>query len=316
MKLHQHPDFETFIVEVSAQTGRNESLLEKDYFITDILRTLASEYELGQIIFKGGTSLSKGWKLIDRLSEDIDLLVVTDNFDPRLGAKRLPKELKRMMEVIASGGTVSYVENVESPNGYARADRFSYPTLYDDPALPNTVLVEPGSRGGPIPAIKRQLNSDLATGLNEMGAEIDVEDLGPFDMMLLHFKRTFVEKLFAVHGLAKNLDTEGTEFGIHARHYVDLYALSQEDEVRQMLESDEYLEICADHDARARQHFKKHHVPRPDGGFAQSKALSPEGEMHGSIEADYEEQKKNLCYVAYPSFDEVLAALNSLGDQL
>ncbi|MGH2959758.1 MAG: nucleotidyl transferase AbiEii/AbiGii toxin family protein [Solirubrobacterales bacterium] len=316
MKLHQHPDFEAFIVEVSEQTGRSEALLEKDYFITDILRTLASEYELGQIIFKGGTSLSKGWKLIDRLSEDIDLIVVKAEFDPPLGAKRLPKELERMMEVIENGGTVTHVENVEPPNGYARADRFSYPTLYNDPALPSSVRVEPGSRGGIIPAVKMSLNSDLAQGLNEIDTEIDVDDLEPFDMMLLHYRRTFVEKLFAVHGLATKLDSDGTEFGNDARHYVDLYALSQEDEVRRMLTTDEYLEICEDHHVMASRFYKNRHVPRPGGGFGKSLALGPTDELLASIEADYEEQKRNLCYVAYPSFDEVLGALNALGDQL
>lgn len=316
MKLHQHPDFETFIVEVSEQTGRSEALLEKDYFITDILRTLASEYELGQVIFKGGTSLSKGWKLIDRLSEDIDLIVVKDAFDPRLGKNRLPKELERMMQVIEGGGTVTYVENVEPPNGYARADRFSYPTLYNDPALPNSVLVEPGSRGGIIPAVKMPLNSDLANGLIEIDADIDVEDLEPFDMMLLHYRRTFVEKLFAVHGLATKLNSDGTEFGNDARHYVDLYALSQEDEVRQMLAGDEYLEICEDHHTMASRFYKNRHVPRPAGGFGESLALAPNDQIIASIEADYEEQKQNLCYVEYPPFDEVLAALSSMSEQL
>lgn len=46
--------------------------MEKDYFVTEVLRTVAEHFPT-QSIFKGGTSLSKTWRLIDRFSEDVDL---------------------------------------------------------------------------------------------------------------------------------------------------------------------------------------------------------------------------------------------------
>lgn len=69
--LHQRKDFKNLISTLSAETGIIEALVEKDYWIMHVLygmKSLGLEFEL-----KGGTSLSKGFKIIDRFSEDIDL---------------------------------------------------------------------------------------------------------------------------------------------------------------------------------------------------------------------------------------------------
>ena len=75
MKLFEHPDFEQAIIRAAEHfrpRGLREAIIEKDYFVTEALRII--EREAGsQVIFKGGTSLSKGWGLIERFSEDIDI---------------------------------------------------------------------------------------------------------------------------------------------------------------------------------------------------------------------------------------------------
>ena len=81
MTLNQHPDFRDLIIVTSAETGILPDLVEKDYWVTRVLRALARDSSLEkQIIFKGGTSLSKGWRLIDRFSEDVDLLTTGPGF--------------------------------------------------------------------------------------------------------------------------------------------------------------------------------------------------------------------------------------------
>lgn len=62
--------------EASAVTGLSAQAIEKDYWICWTLRHLFSIHGLeGSLIFKGGTSLSKAWQLIERFSEDIDIVV-------------------------------------------------------------------------------------------------------------------------------------------------------------------------------------------------------------------------------------------------
>jgi predicted nucleotidyltransferase component of viral defense system len=74
MKLFESPDFYDAIIAATAHfqgAGLTEQLIEKDYYVTEALRVIATLYPT-QVVFKGGTSLSKGWKLIDRFSEDLD----------------------------------------------------------------------------------------------------------------------------------------------------------------------------------------------------------------------------------------------------
>lgn len=83
MRLHQHDDFAAFVTAAATESELSEPFVEKDYWITEILRTVADT--LGdRAIFKGGTSLSKGWNLIDRFSEYVDLFV-NPAVEPTLG---------------------------------------------------------------------------------------------------------------------------------------------------------------------------------------------------------------------------------------
>ncbi len=74
MKLFEHPDFGQAILQAAEHfraRGLRPGVIEKDYYVTEALRILAAAAG-DKIIFKGGTSLSKGWNLIQRFSEDID----------------------------------------------------------------------------------------------------------------------------------------------------------------------------------------------------------------------------------------------------
>ena len=87
MKLFEHPDFEQAILRAAEHfgvQGLRPAIIEKDYYVTEALRLIASAVP-GRIIFKGGTSLSKGWNLIQRFSEDIDIFLDPLAFEPALG---------------------------------------------------------------------------------------------------------------------------------------------------------------------------------------------------------------------------------------
>ena len=85
MYLHDDKEiFKEIIEQVAAETGRTEIIIEKDYYVTMLLKNLANK--LSNVVFKGGTSLSKGYKIINRFSEDIDI-----TFDEHLGEARRKK---------------------------------------------------------------------------------------------------------------------------------------------------------------------------------------------------------------------------------
>ena len=85
MYLHEDKEiFKDIIEQVAEDTGRAVAIIEKDYYVTMLLRLLSKK--LSNVVFKGGTSLSKGFKVINRFSEDIDI-----TFDEHIGEARRKK---------------------------------------------------------------------------------------------------------------------------------------------------------------------------------------------------------------------------------
>jgi len=126
-------------------------------------------------------------------------------------------------------------------------------------------------------------------------------------MRLLHFRRTFVEKLFAIHSKVELLKRDGRRLGSYARHYYDLFQLAAQAEVVAMLNSPEYAAIKTDYDQISRKHFQKSYF-HPEGmSFARSDALFPPPELSRVNSEEYEAQCKMLCYGPYPPWPDVQA---------
>src|SRR6266702_779323 len=86
MRLLDHPDFTQAILQAAEHfhsRGLRPAIIERDYYVTEALRIIAATSG-DKVIFKGGTSLSKGWNLIQRFSEDIDIFLDPLAFDPPL----------------------------------------------------------------------------------------------------------------------------------------------------------------------------------------------------------------------------------------
>lgn len=229
MRLSEHPDFAAFLTLAATDSGLPETFVEKDYWITVILRTVATT--LGErAIFKGGTSLSKGWNLLDRFSEDIDLFV-DPAAEPPLGSTRaIDRTMKRLNGDVSAIAGLEFVRaESRTIGGRGRIDTFRYDSHFPPlEGFPTTVRLEPGIQSGKQPTARVKISSIVGELLIARGAagELDVEGIEPFEMDLLHFRRTFVEKLFAIHGKVERLEQEGVPLGRDVRHYADLYVLA------------------------------------------------------------------------------------------
>ena len=126
MRLFEHEDFPQAILRTAAELGVSEQFVEKDYYVTEILRIVAAE--LGEkAMFKGGTSLSKGWGLITRFSEDIDLFVNPDSFDPRPGKNKLDRILKELSVSVEKHPALAWLKDeCDTIGGLGRSDLFAY----------------------------------------------------------------------------------------------------------------------------------------------------------------------------------------------
>lgn len=232
-------DFGAAVQQVSTELGIGESLVEKDHWVSEVLRAVEAAAP-GAVVFKGGTSLEK-LRLINRFSEDLDLLVVAD-YPSKNAAQRGLKNLCQAAAAAIPGATPTKVGGGGvHPRWLHRAVSLSLPspsTAPDSLAAPDTVLLELGQAGGRNPASRRLVTSLLSRHAGLLGiADNEFDDIGAFEVTVLHPGRTLIEKLLRVNNFA--LD-EQRRAGIHGwsrigRQFYDLWALLGDDEVHELL---------------------------------------------------------------------------------
>jgi len=110
VKLYEHRDFQQAILQAAEHfrgRGLRPAIIEKDYYVTEALRIIAASGD--KVIFKGGTSLAKGWNLIQRFSEDIDIFLDPAAFKPVLRARAIDRELKSLRDAVGAHGALTFV---------------------------------------------------------------------------------------------------------------------------------------------------------------------------------------------------------------
>ncbi len=239
-------------------------------------------------------------------------------FDPPLGKNGIDRELKALRNVVAEHPALTFVAGEsQTIGGFGRNDRLSYRQHFGGAGeVANRVLVEAGTASGRVPTAVIELSSYVCQFLRERGVSLGAEDEEPFSMRLLHFRRTFVEKMFAIHGKVELLKRNGLPLGSYARHYYDLYQLAARPEVAEMLRSAEYDEIKADYDRISRQHFDRSYFCPEGMCFASSEALFPPAEIEAVLQAAYEGQCRMLCYGTFPEWGEVMGRFVGLREVL
>ena len=219
--MYLHNDKELFgdIIALTAEKmGQAQDIIEKDYYVTIILKELSlCDYP---ICFKGGTSLSKAFGVIDRFSEDIDI-----TFTEYLGKSRRKNLKYDILKSIADklGFTIANWDSIESNKDYNHYD-FAYSSIVDNPFLTTYVKLETALMSYAFPTEERMIGNYIYTALKDDEPELIEEyDLLPFPMQVQSLERTLIDKLFALcdyyiqNKAARN-----------SRHLYDIYKLGQQ----------------------------------------------------------------------------------------
>ena len=263
-------ELEVYVTRVAEATGIPPAHLEKDFWVTEVLRgaSNASEATGCSVIFKGGTSLSKAHRIIRRFSEDVDLIVVLPE-----GGKSVKDSMLKTF--VAAAESTTGVEGTVDPSsatkGVKRTATFAYPTTHRSTLKPG-VLMELGTRGGALPYRRLPIHSLVAEYTETVDLPIDYEEAAPVSLLVLEPVRTLVEKLVLLHHAA-------TEGGAHrqattARHYYDIDRLLRDDSVLSDLRSSP-IDLFA---REVSEHSRAAELPtamRPRDGFAASPAWDP-----------------------------------------
>lgn len=191
---------------------------EKDYYVTMILRELSNRQNF--IVFKGGTSLSKCHKAINRFSEDIDITI-----DSKLTQGQM-KKLKESIVTIAEqlGLSVPNIDETHSRRNYNRYIlKYQSVLSAPDDAVQTAVLLETSFSEISFPTVVLPVHSYIGDMMEaEAPEELENFYLEPFEMKVQGLDRTLADKVFAIcdyymQGQVKK----------HSRHIYDIYKLLQ-----------------------------------------------------------------------------------------
>ncbi|MBI5479036.1 MAG: nucleotidyl transferase AbiEii/AbiGii toxin family protein [Deltaproteobacteria bacterium] len=228
--IHRDTEFAQLVPIVARSTGIAAALIEKDYWVT---HTLWAIHQTGlDIWFKGGTSLCKGFGLIQRFSEDLDLMVergtvgvlpevtswTSTNKGPVAGRRAFYDALAAALVV----PDVTVEQDVTRSDKHARgADYLArYPgALLTElgPAMSPFVRLEVG-RARVVPHVQKALGSFVHAHLEQQGLLGDHEDNRPTGVRCVHPMVTLFEKLDA---MARRYERDAMEPDSFVRHYED-----------------------------------------------------------------------------------------------
>jgi len=240
MKLHENQElFEQLwtLTATMEEIDLDPSIIEKDYWVTFALKRLSVE---DRAIFKGGTSLFKAYRFLNRFSEDIDV-----TFTERVNKTTFRNIEKAVMN--------SPFEVLNDPSQYVdrkgsefRSVAYKYPrrsvNLMSN--LKPYIVYESYKFDLTFPWDKREVTSLIYDYLKKNNRDdlIKEYELEPFSLNVLDIKRTFFDKIFAVN---ESL-IDNRPVAMYARHIYDLCKIIELDEIKNSYESGEVRSLYAD----------------------------------------------------------------------
>lgn len=317
--------------------GTSPQNVEKDFWVCWTLDVLFNGLGEGpRLLFKGGTSLSKAFGLIQRFSEDIDVTVFRDDLGLPASVEELAAlsgkkravaldSIKEACEAYINGPlaeqlTVICAEacarneldanaiKVQADPQDRQALLLVYPSVTPtDAYIAKSVKIESGAKSALDP-------NSLQTITPYVDAEVPGIDLAVPGITVVDAERTFWDKVVILHGLRRWYEIRGQLRGNGqriSRHYYDLYCLLQSETGRAALRN---IELGADCVAHARMFFN-----RPDFDLASAQAptfaLCPEGGMIDDLRQDYRAMSV-MIFGEPPKFEAVIEAIAGLQQAL
>jgi hypothetical protein len=323
--LRDSEDFPDAIAIAGRELDLDPSFVEKDYWVTQVLRSLTARHGVA-IVFKGGTSLSKGYGIIERFSEDVDILVrPRDDFS----ISQLETRLREMTDDVAGDLGLEWRQRRIPTRGRhaSRGDVIVYPQRVRPaivlPLEDDGVLLEAGYGDGREPSRVVEIVPMLCAPLKIDPDEYD--DTRPVEVSALQPVRTLLEKVVLLHHVATVVlaGDDGARHERIGRHYHDVdKLLGHHPTVKQLRdEHDDCMRILGEIELISDRQYGGS-TPRPqDGGFCGGPAFAPprEGDLRPWLEGRYDAARGLMPHVTparWPSFGETLKRINRHADLL
>lgn len=240
MNLHLNKIlFENIIRATSEKYKINPIFIEKDYWITKALYHLSNSKYSNNVVFKGGTSLSKAYQIIQRFSEDIDIAILHHESFTGNQVKSLIRNVEKSLATDLE--EIEY-NNLTSKGSRFRKSVYQYVSI-DKLNKSNRLIMEINSFANPIPFEKLSIRSFIYDFLiNENRSDyIEQYLLSPFAINVLSKNQTLLEKLVSLIRFSFDEDVVRS-LSSKIRHFYDIFFLLSEKDCIDFAHSTTFLE--------------------------------------------------------------------------
>lgn len=323
---HTPEDQKLLLQQTSDQEGINPVAIEKDWWVTVTLKALFQTSCADYLLFKGGTSLSKGWNLIERFSEDVDLALdhsflgihginKSQRDKLRKNSRKyihetLSKELGEQLDTLGvTGYSIKNVVTVNTNEGEKAIDSDKDPTVI----LLDYVSVLDSQIAYIPPRVKIEISCLSMSEPSEMKEITSLinnhypdEDEGTTSWVKTVLPtRTFLEKIFLLN---EEFQKEQSRSRRMSRHLYDIEKLMDTEFGREALKESKLYEDIVKHryDYYAVKYidYQKHHPSVIN--------FCPPDKVKKEWMVDYDEMRHSFIYGEALSFDELLARMEEL----
>ena len=302
--------------------------VEKDLWVCWTLRELFSLPGVGEhLTFKGGTSLSKAWKLIRRFSEDIDLIVDKEalgfggdaapdkaasnkqrkaRLEALMAASRQwvqgslqPALATRIATALGDDAACKLEVDPDMPDGQCLL--LHYPSAFENEAgyIKPVVKIELGARSDDWPNSECPIQPYLAERFPQLMPE------GPFSVRVLAAERTFWEKACLLHEETFRPHDKPRKLRM-ARHYYDLWCLLRAGVGERALANTALFQRVAEHREIFFRYAWVDYSTHKPGTFR----LSPPSDHLANWRSDYQAMLGPMFFGEVPDFDEIMKAVS------
>ncbi len=309
MKLHHNIKlFSDTLRAASQYLDIKLEFVEKDYWITLVLSRLAKSKYVDESVFKGGTSLSKGYNLIERFSEDVDIAIINDKGKTGNEIKTIIRTIEKE---ITSELTEVQMDGVTSKGSQFRKSVFEYVST-DKSNKNNKLIVEINSFANPFPFQRLTIKCFVFDFLQLTGNEKYIEqyDLQPFEVNVLSKEQTLLEKTISL--IRFSFEHNANEsISKKIRHFYDLYFLMKNPECSVFVASDAFkkqFETILQHD---REMFEEP-IGWQTKSISESPLVTDFPDIWKQLKEKYQTELSALAYRPIPAENEVAKCFEEL----
>jgi Nucleotidyl transferase AbiEii toxin, Type IV TA system len=307
--------------QASNISGLPAIAIEKDWWVTLALKASFELKYSPSIVFKGGTSLSKGWNLIERFSEDIDLAIDRNffGFEGDISKSQIKNLRKTSCEFISTTFLEDLTKRftewkvidecklnaqpVTDSDKDPQVIEIHYNSVFDkSDYLPQRVLIEVSSRSLMEPSESREINSILSAAFPDQAFTTEA-----FSISTVLPQRTFLEKIFLLHEEFSQ-DTAKIRIDRLSRHLYDLEKLMDTEHGKAAISDTELYKGIVTH----REKFNplrgldySNHIP------SKTKIIPPDTVIN-EWEKDYQAMTQNMIYGDPLNFDNLIKRIQEL----